>query len=185
LAHSNACSADPDVTDAAPAPPGIDPIQTAAVAGFYRCKRLEFQKHYFEKQAARAHRRAWASRLHVSAVIFMVSVLLVITHALLSELGLHDGVGRPTDDEIWLVGCAAILPVLGFGLRAWLAAFEVPRSRNLFRAKARALDDFIRRNEAAADDPSATLRHIAQSEDFFASEHREWCRLHVEAEWFL
>ena len=87
--------------------------------------------------------------------------------------------------EILGIALAAVLPVIGFGFRAWLAAFEAPRSRNLFRAKALAIDDYIARGNAGATSVNQTLNHIAYSEHFFNNEHREWCRLQMEAEWFV
>lgn len=179
----------------------IDMLSLKAIVDYYRVKRLGFQKHYFDRQSGRANRYSWAHHWRMSLVIFFSSVLIVIVHGCLGlYLSIDGGTGdhAASDDshghdllhkiEFCLVGLAAILPVIGFGLRAWMSAFEFPRSRNLFRAKSLALDEPIKQLEAfpsGEDDPMTALRSIAQSEYFLITEHREWCRLQTEAEWFL
>lgn len=199
-----------------------------AISIFYRIKRLEFQRHYFEHQSNKAHSRSWIVDLKVGLWIFALSVIIVLIHGMHSVYhGLHDwlltgtaahaapgmeaahaAAGGTVMDaahgattapaahgtsataheltyEILGIALAAVLPVIGFGFRAWLAAFEAPRSRNLFRAKALAIDDYIARGKAGASSVNQTLSHIAYSEHFFNNEHREWCRLQMEAEWFV
>lgn len=175
-------SVDPDP----PLPPlcRVDAKEVAALASYYRIKRLQFQKHYYETQAGKADRKAWAARWNLPLVIFFLSVMVVFVHGTMTLVGNHDShVWHQV--ETWLVGLAVLLPVFGFGLRAWLAAFEVPRSRNLFHVKALALEEAI--HQVRRDDilVSETMLHIARDEHFFANEHREWCRLQLEAEWFL
>jgi len=75
--------------------------------------------------------------------------------------------------------------VIGFGLRAWFSAFELPRRAHLFESKARQLDEAIERTQADRHHARKTLTHIELGEHFFESEHREWCRLILEAEWFV
>ncbi len=87
--------------------------------------------------------------------------------------------------EIALVGLAALLPVIGFGIRAWSAAFEFPRSRNLFRSKSFALNELIEFLEHDSGDLMRTMHHISHTEHFFLAEHREWCRLQIESEWYV
>ena len=87
--------------------------------------------------------------------------------------------------EIGLVGLAALLPVIGFGIRAWSAAFEFPRSRNLFRSKSFALNELIEFLEVDSADLIRTMHHISHAEHFFLAEHREWCRLQIESEWYV
>lgn len=87
--------------------------------------------------------------------------------------------------EIGLVGLAALLPVIGFGIRAWSAAFEFPRSRNLFRSKSFALNELIEFLEVDSGDLMRTMHHISHAEHFFLAEHREWCRLQIESEWYV
>lgn len=185
-----------------------------AISLFYRIKRLEFQRHYFEHQSSKAHSRSWIVDLKVGLWIFALSAFIVLIHGahtvwhgwlhtLLAGAASHAAEtahaaaagsaaaahGAATANELTLeilgIALAAVLPVIGFGFRAWLAAFEAPRSRNLFRAKALAIDDYIARGNAGASSVNQTLNHIAYSEHFFNNEHREWCRLQMEAEWFV
>ena len=87
--------------------------------------------------------------------------------------------------EVLLVGLAAMIPVLAFGIRAWTSAFEHPRSRNLFRAKANALTEPIELMKRDSSDLLETMQHITNTEHFFMGEHREWCRLQLESEWYV
>lgn len=106
------------------------------------------------------------------------------THAAEST---HDG-GHSSwlhNTEIGLVGLAALLPVVGFGIRAWSAAFEFPRSRNLFRSKSFALNELIEFLDIDSIDLMRTMHHISHAEHFFLAEHREWCRLQIESEWYV
>lgn len=168
------------VTSAVPLP------DLQAISIFYRIKRLEFQRHYFEHQSNKAHSRSWIVDKKVGLWIFGASVVIVLFHGLHSVFGEHAAHhDTKLTTEILAIALAAVLPVIGFGFRAWLAAFEAPRSRNLFRAKALAIDDYIARGNAGATSVNQTLDHIAYSEHFFNNEHREWCRLQMEAEWFV
>ena len=162
-----------------PSPPGcaVPPADFRALATPYGVKRLQFQQRYFDFQSRKAGHRSWIVDRKIAVWVFGLSVFVVLIHGM--HLIHHAGV------EICLIALAALLPVLGFGFRAWIAAFEAPRSRNLYRAKARALDAFIERNRADATDIMRTFQHIAHGEYFFANEHREWCRLQMEAEWFV
>ena len=244
--------------------------ELAALSSWYRVKRLEFQKHYFDFQANRTYGRSWGHRWKLSLKLFVASVIIVLCHgfvAIFLVQGHHNhlhvqhppahgyenpvaaqhgtdprekavthgtsgseqtvqndqhlssdtksghdeaseepqGSGHGKDDpahhgepaqatdfwhgvEIVLIGLAALLPVVGFGIRAWTSAFESPRSHNLFRAKSLALNEPIRRLQTVAlaalnyDDVMWT---IAENEHFFVGEHHEWCRLQVEAEWYF
>lgn len=157
-----------------------------ALSIFYRIERLEFQRHYFEHQSTKAHSRSWIVDIKLGLWIFGASVAIVLFHGLHSVFGAHaEHHDNELTTEILAIALAAVLPVIGFGFRAWLAAFEAPRSRNLFRAKAMAIDDYIARGSAGASSVNQTLNHIAYSEHFFNNEHREWCRLQMEAEWFV
>lgn len=166
--------------------PGAD-LKAATV--LYRVKRLEFQRHYFEHQSVKAHRSSWIVDWKLGLILFALSVIIVLTHVVhhfwhpaVHEAGETHGLGVFDAVSITL---AALLPIIGFGFRAWLAAFEAPRSRNLYRAKALALVDYIKRNSIASLEVEQAMQHIAQGEHFFINEHREWCRLQMEAEWFV
>lgn len=159
-----------------------------ALSILYRIKRLEFQRHYFEHQSGKAHSRSRIVDNKLGLWIFATSVVIVLLHGIhhWMNAGEHgEGHHGMSSIEITAIALAAMLPVIGFGFRAWLAAFEAPRSRNLFRAKALALDDYIARTNASFANVKHTLHHISHGEHFFINEHREWCRLQMEAEWFV
>jgi hypothetical protein len=83
------------------------------------------------------------------------------------------------------LAAAAIFPVLGFGIRSWFSAMEMPRSASLFGAKHRALERAEQDLIKSSGQPALTLQHIARDEHFLEHEHREWLRLMMETEWFL
>lgn len=164
------------------------------LADYYRVKRLEYQQAYFDRQSEAADQKSWATRWKVSAIAFWISVIAVLLHGMLAiyqlmhaepGTGSDKGHGAIHGTEIILVGLAALLPVIGFGCRAWSAAFEFPRSRNLFRAKSKALNIAIRAMRNDRSDLLKTMSHIVENEHFFLGEHREWCRLQFEAEWYV
>ena len=154
-----------------------EPADVAAIAELYHVKRLEHQRAYFERQSQRDQERSWVVDSKVSLGIAIAAAMLVMLH------GFH--LLRGEWLEVGAIGLAAILPVAGFGLRAWTAAFEVARSRTLFQAKARAVGEFAKHSAGAAAGLPSLLHHIAQGEHFFEAEHREWCRLQLEAEWIM
>ena len=163
-----------------------------ALTILYRVKRLQFQRHYFQVQAGKAQRNSWIVDSKLGLWLFALSVLIVfihgghhIWHNATSHGHSEITTSAPATFDILSITLAALLPVIGFGFRAWLAAFEAPRSRNLYRAKALALDDYIARSAGSTTNAEDALHHIAHAEHFFTNEHREWCRLQMEAEWFV
>lgn len=160
----------------------------AVVTALYRVKRLRFQQHYFTYQSNRANSTSRVVDWKVGLYLFSATVLVVLGHAVHALMHpLEDGEAAPLESELelCLISLAVLLPVIGFGLRAWLAAFETPRSRNLYRAKAHALDSYLKTSREGDQKPEMTLMAMAQAEQFFTNEHREWCRLQMEAEWFV
>jgi hypothetical protein len=192
-------AAPPDVVKP---PCDVPAEEVTALTAWYRVKRLEYQQHYFDFQANRTHERSWGHRWKLSLKLFVASVVAVLCHGFVAIFLVQGDHGHAAHDpahvkdgtsfwhgvEIVLIGLAALLPVLGFGIRAWTSAFESPRSHNLFRAKSMALNEPIRRLKqdlSAAIDCEDVMWTIADSEHFFLGEHREWCRLQVEAEWYF
>lgn len=162
-------------------PPSLEPPccvaspgDLAACAALFLVKRLEFQRAYFHRQASRHRRRSWIVERKIGLWLFGATVIAV---------GLHGSQLLSEQTEIGAIALAAILPVIGFGLRAWVAAFEVARSRALFEAKAGAIEDFVERHRHAAITLDHLVRDIARGEAFLVAEHREWYRLQREAEW--
>jgi len=169
----------------------LDPNSARALTIYYRVKRLDFQANYF-KSRHDSYRRQTGRWLHLSLPLFLASVFCVIAHfgaefleSRLKLAGDAHGAEFWYNISIWCVALAAVIPVLGIGVRAWFAAFELPRSASLFAAKHRALVRASAHLHEDSNDLGAMLRHIAQSEHFLEHEHREWLRLLSDSEWFL
>ena len=169
-----------------PVPPSCpdDETATAAVAIYYRRKRVDFQAAYFKQQSEKLEKEsAWLHR--AGFWLFFCSNVIVFVHfladAMLDPKAAHilEWIG------VWPLALAAILPVLGFAARAWVGAFERTRSAHQFQAKHQGLlrssNDLLRDQASCA----ATMHHIAHLEHFLEHEHREWLRLLMDAEWFL
>jgi hypothetical protein len=165
-----------------------EPTLLNAVTTYYRFKRVEFQAEYFDRRQ-KDFKKATGGWLHLSLPLFLISVACVIGHFLLEHFGPRaedEGVRHLLEQTaIWLVASAAIIPVLGLGIRAWFAAFELPRSAILFAAKHQALRNLVHQVEEDSGRALPTVHHMAQTEHFLEHEHREWLRLLSETEWFL
>lgn len=169
----------------------LDPNSAKALTIYYRIKRLDFQANYF-KSRRDTYTRQTGGWLHLSLPLFLASVFCVIAHfaaefweQYLKKAGNHHGAEVWYNIAIWCVALAAVIPVLGIGVRAWFAAFRLPRSASLFAAKHRALVRASAHLQDDSGDVAATFRHMTQSEHFLEHEHREWLRLLSDSEWFL
>ena len=173
-----------------PVPPSCpdDETATAAVAIYYRRKRVDFQAAYFKQQSEKLEKEsAWLHGLGLP--LFFASNGIVIVHFLTDAIPHHWLDPKATHIleciGVWALALAAILPVLGFAARAWVGAFERTRSAHQFHAKHQGLlrssNDLLRDQASCA----ATMHHIAHLEHFLEHEHREWLRLLMDAEWFL
>lgn len=140
---------------------------------YYREKRLSFQAAYFKQQSERDVRRDewWRALPHW---LFTASVAIVLVHLLI-------------ETPRYLTALAALLPVLGSGIRTWRSAHEGTRNMSRFRAKHVALSNIEQRlrSNRIADYPEAesVLSDLWCAEQIMESEHREWLRLMLEAEW--
>lgn len=185
---------DPTLPEAPSCPVPQADFQVLAL--HYQIKRLRFQHHYFSVQAVKAQRSSWMADWKLGIKLLVLSGSAVILHSVLHFLShspkiahylpWHDQIGRNGLNtlDVLLITTAALLPVIGFGLRAWQAAFEAPRSRNLYRAKALALQEYLKHIQTEGTSVEHTLHQISLGEHFFTNEHREWFRLQMEAEWF-
>lgn len=169
----------------------LDPNSARALTIYYRIKRLDFQANYFESRRD-AYTRQTGGWRHLNLPFFFASVFFVLAHFAaefweghLHNAGNEQGAEVWYNIAIWCVALAAVIPVLGLGVRAWFAAFELPRSASLFAAKHRALVRASTHLQEESNDVAAMLRHMAQSEHFLEHEHREWLRLLSDSEWFL
>jgi hypothetical protein len=157
---------------------------------YYKKKRLLPQTRYFYKQANSNQRWDWSTRL-LPPVLFVLSVLCALLHLLYEVYEFtHEGreayVARWTQDvsqvSVALIILAAILPVIGAGLRGLRSAFEYSRNTLRFRALHFALEMLNERlgKETA---PEEILSELFWCEWMIEAEHREWLRLMIEAEW--
>ncbi|MCU1227197.1 MAG: hypothetical protein JWO97_81 [Acidobacteria bacterium] len=143
----------------------------------YRIKRLEFQARYFDERHTRYEKQTAAWR-RLTLPLFLYSVLCVLLHFIFDALHFESA-------AIWFVAMAAAIPAIGGGMKAWLAAFELPRSASLYAAKHAVLvhaADLIAKD---AGNLQSTQSHMAQIESSLEGEHREWIRLLRETEWFV
>jgi len=179
---------EPEVQDSLRSEPSLEFV--GALSTYYRFKRVEFQANYFARRREDFTKETgrW---LHLSLPLFLGSVACVVVHLVFDAWAAWAKKRGEAGSEMyemvaaWFLAFAAIFPVLGMGVRAWFAAFELPRSANLFAAKCRALRFLTNRLQEDVGNVMPTLRHIAHAEIFLEQEHREWLRLHRETEWFL
>jgi hypothetical protein len=179
----------PDLTSSPGTP--RDDAELAALQVYYVTKRIGFQSQYFEKRSKQHHAAARPWR-HLSLPVFLVSTVCVLIHFtadwLLSRTpgGASESTKRFLEIvEVWGLALAAILPVVGLGIRVWLGAFEPHRSANLFSCKYRTVEDLRKRMPGPENNAHQWGSYVAETELFFENEHREWLRLMLETEWML
>jgi hypothetical protein len=151
---------------------------------YYQQKRLEVQMAYFSRQAERNVRLDHCTRL-LPPGLFFVSVAFAFLHFLYDVLVTHDpqSPDHHASISVLLIVAAIAIPVLGAGVRTWRTAYEFARNAILFRAKYTALGQLAERLRRA-NDPTAVFYAMWCCEQILDSEHREWLRLMIEAEWF-
>jgi len=145
---------------------------------YYRTKRMEFQRDFFRKRAEK-HELFDRSSRHLGPLLFLGSVIAALTHFGIDLF--HDGNGLHAAST-QLILLAAALPVVGAGIRTLRTAYEFARNTSRYRAKSFVLDRLVQilQNET---DSWSKLRELWYSEEILEFEHREWCRLMIEAEW--
>lgn len=180
---------EPDLSLAVDCEPSANLARALTI--YYRFKRVGFQADYFKHRRENYERRTSRWR-HLNLPVFLISVFCVIAHFglefqanRLDKAGSEEAARHWESLAVWFVALAAIIPIFGAGVRAWFAAFELPRSASLFAAKHRALGHLVQHLQEDSGKVSLTLRHMAQAEHFLENEHREWLRLLLETEWFL
>lgn len=170
--------------DQLPSPPEVDtppPIsaELRQVINYYCDKRLATQTRYFSaRYNQNARRDSWTRWL--PALLFFGSVLAAAGHFIYETVQKDHGEPSVT---AWLITAAAGFAALGAGVRTYRGAYEYSRNTARYRGKAIALSELTHRLRHEAD-PGAALRTIWSAEQILESEHREWLRLMVDAEWF-
>ncbi len=163
---------------------------------YYREKRLQHQVAYFKQQYERNVQRDQFWR-RVPQWLFAGSVIIVALHVTIEAVtylyskyvtqlptALPSSVGLGLDA---VVACAVLLPAVAAGIRTWRSANETTRNISRFRAKYLALSNIMQRLDSGAlkdaAEAEAALRDLWYAEQIMDSEHREWLRLMLEAEW--
>ena len=82
-----------------------------------------------------------------------------------------------------LLVLAVILPAVGAAIRTVQLSRELERNALRARAKEQALKR-LRDQLLVEQNPPAILLTLHTCEDILESDHREWLRLMIEAEWF-
>jgi hypothetical protein len=171
-------------------PPDIPSPALIKLVEYYLGKRLNPQKEYL---ADRAQRNAFwdgALQRNVNTTLFFLSVAAIATQAVFILGGVPD---RARSIFITTLG-AASLPVIASIIRTLRSAFEFSRNRSRFLSAHDALSKLEQRlthyllwahsTELAPDAKAMILREFERCETQLRTEHNEWLRLMLEAEWF-
>jgi len=182
---------DPDPLEDGPAvaPHGDATNISCALAIYYRYKRLKSQAAYFKSKGDVA-RGNWALRCHqLQLPLFFASICCVLLHFCADVVASHveDGAAAHVWEMValWGIVLAAVLPVIGVGVRTYSSAFELSRKARSFEGKHQAMLRAAVRLEPCEKDLSSVLAQIHRNEALFELEHREWLRLLLDVEWFL
>lgn len=156
---------------------------------YYQKKRLDPQSKYFYDQAHHNLMWDWSTRL-VPPFLFFGSVFFALLHLVNEILELRHGTAdyfakwsHEVDTvSVSFIILAAILPVFGAGLRGLRSAYEFGRNTLRFSSMHFALE-LLRERIQKESKPESVLRDLWWCEWMLESEHREWLRLMIEAEW--
>lgn len=157
----------------------VDRDGIRALIAYYQRQRLDVQAHFFADRARRNVRQdVWTRNL--PPVLFFGSVLAALGH-----FGYDIVTGNHGESVVsrLLIVLAVVLAVLGAGVRTFRGAHEFSRNTIRFRAKYLALNHLAEKLRQETD-PAAALRDLWYCEQILESEHREWLRLMIDAEWF-
>jgi hypothetical protein len=171
--------------DEPPLPPHVPADGTYALGDlvrFYRAERLDSQIAYLERECRRRSR--W-ERLTapISPALFYLCAVVVMWHFLLESRHRLDPADLPGPLSIALVLLAGTLPAIAAGVRTLRISREYGRNTFRFEAKAAALETL--RNMLTPDaGPAQVFLVLWSAEQVLESDHREWLRLMIEAEWF-
>jgi hypothetical protein len=152
---------------------------------YYRRMRLHVQINYF---ADRINRFALKDRFTrvLPQWLFFISVFAAFVHFVLmlfQEEPQGAELSIPSLAALLAAGMAAILPVLGAGIRTYRMANEFGRNVMRFESTRHVLAEMDRWLEDPADTKTVFLT-LWCCEHTLEIEHREWLRLMAETEWF-
>jgi hypothetical protein len=157
---------------------------------YYLTERLEGQIAFFRSRAQAFERRlAWVRPFPV--LLFYLSFVGVAVDATLQAVA---GDSPQVKTAIALLAAAALgLPVVSAAMRTIVLSRELARNSSRYAAKLHALTHLnVQLNVAlkeiqsgvTPDRGAAILRDLSCCEYLLESDHREWIRLMVEAEWY-
>ncbi len=147
---------------------------------YYQKKRLDIQCSYLRDASQRDRQNDRRTRM-MPPVLFFGSVSFVLAHLSVEVVN-----GSETWWNRFLILLAAAMPAMGAGFRIYRSANESARNASRFKATHHVLLRLSERLDAAknATDVQGVFREIGFCEQVLESDHREWMRLMVEAEWF-
>jgi hypothetical protein len=179
------------------------------VVNYYLMKRSPRQMEYLENRT-KSNESGDVIWRHLLRWLFPYSVGAALIHLLFTVLQGPREIAKVTQifsgfsgpDAVVLLGdlatffalLAALLPAASAGVRAWRGAYEFARNSSRFAAAHAALLDLERslRTDSRAElisqgdvDTRRVLQELHWCEHILSTEHIEWLRLMVEAEWYL
>jgi len=171
--------------------------QLTELRDYYREKRLKYQAAFFKTQSeADVSRDQWwrsiPHRLFKASVIIVTFHVVVeaVVHTIRAVNARTLNASSLSSISIFLdvlIAFAALLPVIGSGIRTWRSASEMTRNISRFRAKYVALSNIEQRMQGREIkenvEAEALIRDLWCAEQIMESEHREWLRLMIGAEW--
>jgi hypothetical protein len=114
----------------------------------------------------------------VPQALFFLAAVVVLLHFWLEH---YHWISR--EQGLWLVVAAVTFPALGAAIRTFRVSNEFDRNQLRSRAKGVALG-YLADQAAAAELGTELFDALARCEAVIESDHREWLRLMIEAEWF-
>jgi hypothetical protein len=150
------------------------------LSAYYRETRLQTQIAYFKNRITRYALRDRLTRV-LPQWFFFLSVVAAFVHFALEFLKGHSEAMLPAVLAAAFV--AAILPVVGAGLRTYRMANEFGRNVKRFETASHVLSEMDRWLHEGRD-AKAVFLTLWSCEHGLEIEHREWLRLMEETEWF-
>jgi hypothetical protein len=186
-----------------------DGVACETLLNYYWRKRLKNQMDYFDRKSRQHEESDHITRRYPSA-FFFGGVVFVFLHLLMDIIKAFLRLWQPASDlfrplfsmNLFFLICAALLPAIGAGVRTFRMAHEFARNTTRFKAKHSALCKLRRQlaevlheapesagehgqpSNSSHGEPNAVLRELGFCEYVLESDHREWLRLMIDAEWF-
>jgi hypothetical protein len=160
------------------------PTVLKELTDYYLAKRLTVQMNFF---ASRTRGNTFMDKWtrHIPPFFFFISVMAALAHFAhdIFSPGHEAPAHGLSEWSLLLIMVAAAMPVLGAGVRTVRTAYEFARNTVRYRAK---LITLKRLKERLPHEMEAFVifHELWCSEQILESEHREWLRLMIDAEWF-